>query len=367
MNIGIDGYEANTLNRVGIGQYAFQLLHHMHQLDKKNSYTIFLPEKPLTDMPKTRIGWEYVVGRPGGFWTIKQLPFLIRNKQLDVFFSPTHYTPWFSNIPQVMSIMDLSYLYFPKLFKKKDLLQLRIMGGKSIRRAKRILTISEFSKNEIVKKYKIPRQNIFVTYPGLNPDFEYKNTGNENVILKKYGVNNIFILFIGTLQPRKNISRLIAAFDTIEDEKLELVIIGKKGWLYEPILAKIQKAKKKNLIRVLDFVPDELLPVFYQNAQCFTLPSLYEGFGIPVLEALHFGCPVVISNVTSLPEVAGKVAIYVNPENIQDIAKGLIKALQLKPEERKSLILEGYKQAKKFQWTTCAQKTITALEGAKNT
>lgn len=365
MNIGIDGYEANTENRVGIGQYAFQLLTHMYQLDKKNNFTIFLPAKPLADMPKVRRGWNYVVGKPGGFWTIKQLPFLIRKVNLDVFFSPTHYTPWFNDVPQVMSVMDLSYIYFPELFKKKDLIQLRYMGGRAIKRAKKILTISEFTKKEIIEHYKYPKENIFVTYPGLNPIFSDIHDTDAR-ILKKYNIKNLYLLFIGTLQPRKNILRLIAAFDSLKQEKLDLVIIGKKGWLFEPILKAISKAKKKDSIHLLNFVPDRDLPGFYENAECFVLPSLYEGFGLPVLEALHFGCPVVVSNTSSLPEVAGNAAIYVDPENIQDIARGIASAVQLKPEERRKIIQAGYKQAKKFTWENCAKETLAVVTSLRN-
>lgn len=123
MNIGIDGYEANIVQRVGIGQYAYQLLSAIYKLDLINQYTIFLPSKPLFDMPLTRKGWIYKIGHSGSLWTVRQLPRLIQTVKLDRFFSPTHYCPWFVNLPKFISIMDLSYLEYPKMFKIKDIIQ----------------------------------------------------------------------------------------------------------------------------------------------------------------------------------------------------------------------------------------------------
>lgn len=355
MNIGIDGYEANTEKRVGIGQYAFQVVSNLSKLDKQNSYTIFLPSEPLSDMPEESQNWRYSVGKSGGFWTILQLPRLIRRNPVDLFFSPTHYVPWFSQVPKVFSIMDLSYLHYPEMFRKKDLIQLKHMTKFSLKRAQKVFTISEFSKREIIEYYKYPEKDIVFTYPGIHK-YQLSNIKDQkNKTIKPY------ILFVGTLQPRKNIQRLIKAFELINDSNIELMLVGKKGWLWEPIIKTIKESTKKDAIRILDFVPDEELTSLYQNATCFVLPSLYEGFGIPVLEAMHFGCPVVISNTSSLPEVGGEAAIYVNPLETQDIARGMDQAIQLDSRQRKELVERGKKQVQKFSWKTCAQQTLEVL------
>ena len=175
MNIGIDGYEANTDKLVGIGQYAYQVIHYIYKLDATNNYVIFLPTPPLPKMPAPRTNWKYVVGKPGNLWTVRQLPQLIKNNPVDLFFSPTHYVPWFTSIPKVFSIMDLSYLHFPRLFNFKDYMQLKYMTLYSVKNAQKIFTISEFSKQEIVEYYKFSEKNIVVTYPGINIKYQISN------------------------------------------------------------------------------------------------------------------------------------------------------------------------------------------------
>ncbi len=362
MNIGIDGYEANVVHRVGIGQYAFQLLWQFYKLDNQNRYTIFLPHEPLSDMPPIRLGWKYVVGRPGNLWTIQQLPNLIKPHQLQLFFSPTHYIPWFTAIPRLMSIMDLSFLHYPEMFRKKDLWQLKHLTQFSVKRARKIFTISEFSKNEIHAYYKYPLEDITVTYPGVTLLSETQNTQDKKeATLKKFGITNKYILFVGTIQPRKNITRLIRAFELLKAE-YQLVLVGKKGWLYEPIMADAQELISQNKALFLDFVSTQDLQLLYQCAACFVLPSLYEGFGLPVIEALHEGCPVVVSQNSSLPEVTGEAGIYVNPMDVADIANGIIKAVQLTAEEREKRKQLGLAYIKKFNWENCAKKTLEVFD-----
>ena len=261
--------------------------------------------------------------------------------------------------------MDISYLRFPELFRARDLLQLKLMTSYSVQRARKILTISEFSKREIIEHYKYPSENIEVTYPGINRKMKEQvlelGENSQNRILHKHQIDTRFILFAGTLQPRKNIERLVAAYERLKND-VQLVIVGKKGWLWEPIIAHVRKSPKNDRIKLLDFVNDEELFCLYNAADCFVLPSLYEGFGIPVVEAMHMGCPVVVSNTSSLPEIAGDAGIYVTPEDVSSIAAGLTKALQLKPTERRNLIQKGYRQAAQFSWETCARKTLSVLE-----
>ena len=360
MHIGIDGYEANTHKRVGIGQYAYQVIKYLHQLDQKNSYTIFLPSLPLQDLPETKSNWKYTIGNPGSLWTIRQLPGLIQKNPVDLFFSPTHYLPWFTQMPKVLSVMDLSYLHYPGLFKFKDLIQLKYMGLYSIKRAQKIFTISEFTKKEIIEHYHYPKDKIMVTYPGYSKLRIKSSELRTRDIRTKYGIKGRYILFVGTIQPRKNVDRLIEAFEMFNMEA-DLVLVGKKGWLYESIFRAIEASPKKDAIHYLDFVTEAELVSLYQNAACFVLPSLYEGFGIPVAEAMQNGCPVVVSNTSSLPEVAGEAGIYVNPLAAQDIAEGLHKALQLKPEERSRRVELGRKHIEQFSWEICAKKTLEVL------
>jgi glycosyltransferase involved in cell wall biosynthesis len=176
-----------------------------------------------------------------------------------------------------MSIMDLSFLSYPELFKKKDLYQLVHWTEYSVKHSKAFLTISEFSRNAIIKQYNYPSERVFVTYPGLIMN---KTEG------KGIARNRPYILSVGTIQPRKNYEKLIEAFSHLSQD-IDLVIVGKKGWLYESILAAPEKFGVKDRVIFLDFVPDEDLPALYANAECFVLASLYEGFGLPVLNFLN--------------------------------------------------------------------------------
>lgn len=368
MNIAIDGYEANVSNRVGIGSYAYETLNGLYNVLKKNQTSnvkVYLPTTPLEDLPTETSWWQYSMLKPRTLWTFIGLPMGIMSSydKPDVIFSPTHYIPRFLSIPRVMSIMDVSYLQYPELFNKKDLHQLVHWTAYSVKRAKAVFTISEFSRNAIIEAYNIPKSRIFVTYPG----FRMATTEKKYSVQKVYALNKPYILSVGTLQPRKNFSRLIEAFSQIkqlsEYKDYELVIVGKKGWLYEGILNAPKQCNVESSVKFLDFVPDEHLPELYKQSACFVLPSLYEGFGLPVLEAMAYGIPIVVSNVSSLPEIAGDAGVMVNPEDTEHIAKGIKKALQEKEapagEKRREI---GLQRVTLFRWDSAAKKTLDILE-----
>jgi glycosyltransferase involved in cell wall biosynthesis len=379
MLIGIDGNEANVQRKVGISEYAYELLRQFSKLSLRTGlaparFIVYLKNKPLKDLPKENENWRYNVLTPQKFWTQWRLPLdlYLQQPRPDVFFSPTHYAPRFSPIPTTISVMDLSYLYFPELFKKTDLYQLRNWTSYSLKNAKKVLTISNSTKFDIIKEYKIAENKIKVIYPGIKPATNYSEQ-NMNILKTKYNITGDYILFVGTLQPRKNINRLIEAFSQIIPERsdnkevkshtknLQLIIIGKKGWMYEEILKKPKELNIENKVKFLDFVPDEDLAVFYKNAVCYVLPSLYEGFGLPILEAMQHDCPVITSNISSLPEAGGDAALYVNPKDINDISlkiKQLISDINL----RRSLIQKGKKQITKFNWEKTARETLKTLE-----
>lgn len=360
MNIGIDGYEANIDNRVGIGRYAYEIITHLYPLAKKHNVTVFLPSRPRDDMPGETTSWKYKVVGPTKLWTFIGLPLAIKKEKLDVFFSPTHYIPRFVSVPKVMAIMDLSYLKFPEMFRAKDLFQLRRWTAYSVIRAAKIITISKYSKDDIIQAYRVPEGRVVVTYPGL---------AMKSLAMSHEPSAKNYILSVGTLQPRKNYVRLIEAFSLFLKENkqkfsdLKLIIIGKRGWLYEDILAAPEKFGVRDKVKFLDFVRDEDLPGWYKNALCFALPSLYEGFGLPVLEAMAYKCPIVISRVSSLPEIADKAGVYVDPESVESISRGLLIAVrQRNLIQGKTRIATGLIQVKKFTWEKAARQTLEVLE-----
>jgi glycosyltransferase involved in cell wall biosynthesis len=258
--------------------------------------------------------------------------------------------------------MDLSYIYFPHLFNASDLYQLQNWTKYSAKNAKKILTISESSKRDIIRVYDIPHDRVVVTYPGQKETYSGEILSME-VLQKTYHILGEYVLFVGTLQPRKNIEKLIEAFSQVVQKHphLSLVIVGKHGWLYEDILKAPQKFGVAEKVKFVSFVPDHDLAAFYTHAICYVLPSLYEGFGLPVLEAMAYNCPVITSNVSSLPEAGGDAALYIDPKNAGDIAEKIMSLVE-NPHLRKELIEKGKKQIKKFSWEKTAKETLAVLE-----
>lgn len=343
MTIGINGNEANVAHRVGVGQYAFELLSHL----PKKDIVVYLQNKPLPDMPNL----NYEVFGPKKLWTLTGLQRKLLTNHPDILFTPTHYTPIYVPCPSVISIMDMSFERFPLYFKKKDLYQLRYWTRMSANQAKKIITISQFSKDEICKIYKIPDDKVVVTYPGYDRQRFHPNVKGKN----KYGD---YLLFLGTLQPRKNIERLVEAYSQLKTN-YKLVIAGminegRGGWMNE-------KIKATDKIILTGYVPDEDVPILMANAKAYVLPSLYEGFGIPPIEAMACGTPVIVSRVSSLPEICGDAATYIeDPLDVQSIKTALEKGLKTDKTEL------GLERVKRYNWQDTAKKTLEVLyEAAK--
>lgn len=375
MIIAIDGYEANVENRVGIGRYAYEILTRLYVIRKENlfyshiSFRIYLPYNPRPDMPKETSWWTYRVVKPKKLWTFIGLPFALCTDlpKADVVFSPTHYIPRFVFIPKVMAIMDVSYLSYPELFRGKDLYQLVHWTKYAARHAQLIFTISESSRNAIIKAYHVDRRRVVVTYPGVKAISNIKYPMSN--IQEKYKISKHYILSVGTIQPRKNYERLIEAFRLFLKKNkqkfgaIDLVIVGKKGWLYDDIFASPKRFGVEKQVKFLDFVSDSDLPALYKNALCFALPSLYEGFGLPVLEAMACGTPVVVSNSSSLPEIAGKAGVYIDPTSAEDIASGLLTAIrQRNLMQGKRRVKIGLEHISKFSWDKAAKETLDLIE-----
>lgn len=369
MKIAIDGYEANVPQRLGSSQVAFNLLQALEKIDKKNNYTILLPNTPMADMPKERKGWQYKTLWPNKFKTWLAIPFAlftVKDKP-DLFFSPTHYGPGFSPVKRVITIFDLSFLRFPHYFKPRDLWQLRLWTKISISKAAHIITISKSSAQDISKYYGIDQKNITVAYPGFDQEIFHPITDITKIkdIQTKYQIDGGYALYIGTLQPRKNLLRLIEAFQKIEN--LKLVIVGKtkglgrSGWMYEEILQKPKSLGIEDKVIFTGFAPTEDLPYLISGAKVFVWPSLWEGFGIPVIESMAVGTPVIVSNVSSLPEIVGGAGIEVDPKKVEQIEQA-IRALAFDNNLRKQKAKEGLIQAQKFSWDKMAKIVLKVFE-----
>lgn len=371
MKIWIDGYEANVPQRLGSSQVAFELLKQLEKMDQQNEYIILLPNPPMNDLPKERPGWRYQNLRPNFFKTWIAIPWALYTARYkpDVIFSLSHYAPGFSPVPRVVTIFDLAFLHFPKMFKIKDLWQLRIWTWISIKSAKKIVTISEFSQKDIIKNYDINEKNITVAYPGLDENIFKPIKDNKKIeeIRSKYGTGDTYIIYIGTIQPRKNLVRLIEAMKQVSGVKLVIVGkttgLGRQAWMFEETLAAPKKFGVEEKVVFTGFVPTEDLPYLLSGAKAFVLPSLWEGFGIPVAEAMACGTAVAVSNVSSLPEVAGEAGVFFDPYQVDDIAKAL-NTLTKDDKMREKKVQLGLEQARKFSQENFAKAVLAVLEKA---
>jgi len=363
MIIGIDANEANVDNRVGVNRFAFEVIWGIYRQRKRSDqFLIFLKDQPKKDLPPDDGGWHYEVFGPKRLWVwsslVKRLS--LGKPRPDVLFTPSHYGPVFCRLPLIISVMDLGFLRWQDQFKKIDLLQLKHWTKWSVRKANRIIAISQSTKNDLIKTYGVEEEKVVVAYPGYlrseKPDKDLKP--------KKIKIKGRYLLFLGTLKPSKNIEGLIEAFKllTADDQfsDISLVIAGKKGWLYRSIFEKVKQSGLERRVVFTGFVSDKEAEALMKGAKVFIIPSFWEGFGIPALEAMNWKVPVVCSDRGALPEVVGRAALIVNPEKPAEIARAIEKGLT---DEglRKRLIKEGQKRIRLFSWQKCSKIVLETI------
>lgn len=370
MIIGYDANEANVEKRVGVGQYAYEIVRHIAHLLADDQLWIYLKNTPRIDLPQATEQVKYKIFGPKPLWTQLALPLrLYADKRPSVFFSPAHYAPRFCPAPSVITIHDLSYVKFPDLFLKKDLKQLEDWTRYSVKHAAHIITPSRSAKDDVVSHYKYPADKITVIQHGYDSDRFHENLdpAKTKQVLQSYGISSDYILYLGTLQPRKNVERLIDAFATLianpepQTPNLLLVIAGKKGWLFESIFKKVQSLRLEDKIILTDYVKDEEVPYLYNGAKLYVLPSLYEGFGMPLIEAMACGTPVAGSNVSSIPEVIGPGLLF-NPESAKEIADAIMKVLSMSQDDQQKIQYASIDHAKQFTWQKTAMETLHVLK-----
>lgn len=260
----------------------------------------------------------------------------------------------------ITTIHDMTYILYPETMDEKNLKRITDDIDYSVNRADKIITVSESSKNDIIKYLKVPSSKIEIVYNGVDYDRFNKDYSNDEkrAVKNKYSLPEKYMLYMGTLEPRKNIESIVKAYSVFKknyNSKIKLVIAGKKGWLFESIFQLMERLNLEDEVIFTDYVDEEDKPIIYQMSSLFVFPSIYEGFGIPVLEAMAASVPVITSNVSSLPEVAGDAAILVSPKDIDAIAENMNKILT-DNRLRESLINKGHIQAKKFTWEASAEK-----------
>jgi glycosyltransferase involved in cell wall biosynthesis len=376
MRIGID-YTAAARQRAGIGRYTRELVKALLTLDSPHRYTLFAATGGLP-----REDWLAKINR---LTTISRSPLTVRNLPLsddwlarlwhrlrlplpvelitgplELFYSPDFVLPPTRRATRtLLTVHDLSFLHYPEAFVPTLRRYLERVVPRSVARADHVLADSEATRADLIAHLGTAPEKVDVLYSGVDPRFGPESKAGERERLeKRYGVGDQpYILSVGTVQPRKNYTRLIRAFASLRAEA-QLLIAGGKGWLYEEIVA---EAEEHEAVHLLGFVEDEDLPALYRNAALFAFPSLYEGFGLPVLEALACGTPVVCSDASSLPEVAGNAALLVDPLDIDVLTEAMARVLG-DADLRQAMIARGLQQAARFTWERAARQLLDMLE-----
>ena len=365
MKIGIDARYANRELSEGFAVVIFNLIKNLTRIDLKNKYILYF-DKPLRrDIFLNQVNFKFKVIQAPLFWTNLRLPLeLMLSDKPDIFFFPAQYISWYRPFKTVVIIYDLAFLQFPQCFETKNRILLTKLTAYSAKYADKIITCSHSTKSDIIKFYKISPDKISVIYWGVDEEFTpIKDYHSIEKVKTKYNIKN-YILYTGVLQPRKNLIRLIEAFNVLKNEKnldLMLVISGKKGWFYDKIFQRVEKLKLNKDVIFTDYVSKEELQLLINGAEVFILPSLYEGFGLPLLEAMACGTPVITSNVSSMPEVVGDAGILINPYSIEEISKAINNILTDR-QLRETMVNKGLERAKLFPWGNAARETLKVFE-----
>jgi glycosyltransferase involved in cell wall biosynthesis len=358
------GFEASVLQgcKSGVGYYAENLLAGMMAVAPQHDYVLFSNR----DLRESRepIADERVYDR--GFFPVRAawmqtvLPGNIRRAAPDVCHFPNYLAPLASHCPYVVTIHDMTLYITPRFHRFKKLVLDRTLLPHVARRAAGIVTVSNSAREDIVRHLKVPRDKVRVVMNAVSPMFRpVTDPALLSAVLARYGIDVPYILFVGTIEPRKNIARLVQAFARLKRAGYphKLVLVGQPGWHFEPIYAEIEQQGVKRDVILTGYVPLEDLPVLYSAAESMAFPSLYEGFGLPVLEAMACGTPVVTSASSSLAEVAGGTALLVDPFSIEQITDALAR-LHDDPQLAGDLAVRGMARAARFTWANAARATL---------
>ncbi|NUM34648.1 MAG: glycosyltransferase family 4 protein [Candidatus Brocadiae bacterium] len=346
MKIGINALSIEE-GMTGIGNYTKDLVNALAEYGEQHSYCILSKKKIMN---RRKENWEeWIIERMDRVWEELHIPYELSARGMDMYHTPLFACPIVDEIPCLITIHDVIPEKKPELCGKVflDFYHARIEA--SLRAAVKVITVSEFSKKEIMETLGVASEKIEVIYQGIGEEFCIERAEHDEEIKRRLKLPDKYILYVGMVEERKNIKKLIEAFGKIEKELsgISLVIAGRKDDSLYTLQEEIEKAKLQGKVVETGYVREEDLPGLYRGAEIFAFPSLYEGFGRPILEAMASGVPVVTSNTTSLAEIAEDAAILVNPMQTESIAEGLLLAYKDK-EERKKLREKGIKRAKEF-------------------
>ena len=372
MRIALDGIPLLT-PKSGIGKYTTALAAALRQLPQRPKVRLFYGihwsmRLRRRNTLKSSVGYNDGVNPSRYRW----LPDPVKNYLKSTFakmefslcrphiFHGTNFTADSFGVPLVITVNDLSYIRYPEMHPPERIAWLTQELPRSLNSADRIITISKFIKQEVITEFGISEDRIKAITLGVGKEYHPRDPESLILPLKAYDLKpNRYILSVGTLEPRKNLVSLIRAYESLPNEihkQWSLVLVGMRGWKDQGIRKTIETLQEKGTLKVLGYVPEGDLPYIYTGASIFVFPSLYEGFGLPPLEAMASGVPVIVSNRASLPEVVGDAGVYIDPLNTEAIAEAMRMLLE-DSKKRDQLIQSGLKQAERCTWAICAEKT----------
>ncbi len=357
--------------RAGLGRYAQELSAALLEVDAENEYLIFFNrprsarvEPPLHSLRRLTVAWSNKPWRMSAL--LAHFAGLSQDRLfpgVDLFHATDHLLPRFSRVRSVFTLHDLAFRLYPETHTALNRWFLNVMMPRFLQAADAVIAVSEHTKRDALRAYNLDEAKVRVIYEGVNPRFRPAPPEAVAVIRRKYGLPERFILSVGTIEPRKNLETALAAYRALKEGGAahKLVIVGKKGWLYRGFFRRLREEGLEGEVVFPGFVPDDDLPALYGGADLFLFPSLYEGFGLPPLEAMACGAPVVCSDVSSLPEVVGDAALLVPPLEVRAWAEALRRLLG-DADLRADLQARGLARAREFSWARAARATVEVYQ-----
>lgn len=358
--------------RKGLGRYTQEIVDGMIAVDAENEFVIFLARDNFDEFQCNTPNVRKVLADVRWYTLAEQvkMPLLIKKERIDLMHFPHFNVPLFCPVAFVVTIHDLILTKFPTarastlspwLYWFKNLAY-RFVIRNAVRKAKKVITVSQFTKDDLIKNFGVKENKIVVTYLGIKDVILSEKDNFEPGILNKYNIKEPFLLYVGNAYPHKNLESLIKVFSKIRETKndLQLVFVGKEDYFYDrlKIFAQQYDVDGQNII-FAGFVPDNDLAYLYHRALLYVFPSKYEGFGLPPLEAMAQGCPVISSNKSCLPEILGAAAAYFSPDDEREMLKKIL-ALVDNESVKEDLIAKGKEQIKKYNWDKCVGQTLAA-------
>ncbi len=361
--IGINAHlisDEASYRRAGIHQYIAQVLHHLPPVSPDSQYVLFsrhatgLADKAGFEVQGSRWPTERRLVRIA--WEQTAWPLLAAHGNLDLLHSMAFVTPLLSSIPSVITVFDLSFMHYPDNFPTLQRRYLQSQTARSCRKARRVITISESGRQDVHQMFQVPLERIDVVLPGVKSQYRPLPAGEVAEFRRREELPQKVILHVGTLQPRKNIPILLEALARLNRPDILLVLAGGKGWLYEDIFARVVELGLEDQVRFTGYVDDESLPLWYNSASLLLFPSVYEGFGMPVVEAMACGTPVIAARSSSIPEAGGEAALYFNPNDVEELITHVTAVLD-DDDLAVSMREKGLIQARRFSWQKAGEET----------